>query len=252
MNTTKEKYYCFTGEIPEDSEVSVFFPLTDEEVARIKELTVEAYKAYVGSEYDENWASTFEEVCEDCELWQLQGFNAELDELLFNSLFDNVDGSPFTIFRIDLQHGYSEKEIESLYGEENEEDYNDHVLFDTGNGDTSISLAPDKSARLVVDFDEKTTRFEFEIFDIDGLNNEYLSNIDTTALMEVLGTESFDEATTKLKDLIQEHDFCGPLFKIKEFLDHNNITSVFSDHHIPIDEFEDNLNNTGDEPDELF
>ena len=249
MNTPKEKYYQFTGEIPESYEICTHFPLTDEEVARIRELTVEAYKAYVGPEYDENWASTFEEICEDCELWKLQGFNAELDELLFNSFFNTVDGSPFSIFNIDLQHGYSEEEMESMFGEENEEDYNKNVLFDTGNGDTSISLAPDKSARLVVYFDEKTTRFEFEIFDIGGLNNKYLSNIDTTALMEVLGAESFDEALIKLKDLIQEHDFRGPLFKIKEFLDNNNIMSVFSDQHIPLDKFEDNTNDTVDELD---
>ena len=247
MNT--EKYYQFTGEVPESCEVHTYFPLTDEEVARIRELTVEAYKAYVGPDYDKNWASTFEEVCEDCKLWKLQGFNADLDKLLFNSLFDNVDGGPFTIFSIDLQHGYSEKEIESMFGEENEEDYYDNVLFDTDNGDTSISLAPDKSARLVVDFDEKTTMFEFEIFDIGGFNIKYLSNIDTTALMKALETDSFDEASIKLKDLIQEHEFRGPLFKIKEFLDNNNIMSEFSDHHIPIDEFEDNKNDTVDELD---
>ena len=251
MNTPKEKYYHFTGEVPESCEVHPYFPMTDEEVARIRELTVEAYKAYVGPEYDENWASTFEEICEDCELWQLQGFNAELDELLFNS-FDEFDGLPFSIFSIDLQHGYSEEEMEIMFGEENEEDYNKNVLFDTGNGDTSISLAPDKSARLVVLFDEKTTTFDFEIVDIDGFNIESLSNIDTIDLMKVLGAESFDEASIKLKDLIQEHDFRGPLFKIKEFLDNNNIMSVFSDHYIPHDESENDINDTGDELDELF
>ena len=69
--------------------------------------------------------------------------------------------------------------------------------------------------------------------------------------MKVLGAEAFDEAIIKLKGLIQEHDFRGPLFKIKEFLDHNNIVSVFSDHHIPIDEFEDNMDDTVDEFDEF-
>lgn len=247
MNIPKEKYYHFTGEVPDSCEVHPYFSLTDEEVARIRELAVEAYKAYIGPEYNENWASTFEEVCEDCELWQIQGFNAELDELLFNS-FDNVDGSPFTIFSIDLQHGYSEEEMESMFGKENDE----VVLFDTGNGDSSISLAPDKSARLVVYFDENTTTFDFEIVDIDGFNIKSLSNIDTIALMKVLGAESFDEAPIKLKDLIQEHDFRGPLFKIKEFLDNNNIMSVFSDHYIPHDESENDINDTVDEFDELL
>ena len=41
MNTLKEKYYHFTGEVPVDFEVHPYFPLTDEEVARIRELTVE-------------------------------------------------------------------------------------------------------------------------------------------------------------------------------------------------------------------
>lgn len=251
MNTSKEKYYQFTGEVPEGCDVYPFFPMTNEEVSRIRELTVEAYKTYIGPDYDDNWASTFEEVCEDCELWQLQGFNAELDELLFNS-FDECDGYPFTIFSIDLQHGYTEKEMENMYGEENEESDNMKVLFDTGNGDTSISLAPDKAARLVVYFDEETTSFDFEIVDIDGFTDKSLSNIDTTALMKALGAESYDEASIKLKDLIREHDFFGPLFKIKEFLDNNNVKSEFSDHYIPHDEFEDNINDTGDELDGLF
>jgi hypothetical protein len=110
MNTLKEKYYHFSGKVPVDFEVHPYFPLTDEEVARVRELTVEAYKAYVGPEYDENWASTFEEVCEDCELWQLQGFNAELDELLFNR-FDDCDDGHLTIFSIDLQHPCPEEDL---------------------------------------------------------------------------------------------------------------------------------------------
>lgn len=40
MNTSKEKYYHFIGEVPENLEVHSYFSLTDEEVARIKELTV--------------------------------------------------------------------------------------------------------------------------------------------------------------------------------------------------------------------
>ena len=111
MNTEKKKYYCFTGEVPEDFEISPCFPLTDEEVARIRELTVEAYKAYIGSDYDETWASTFEEVCEDCKLCELQGFNSELDELLFNR-FDDCDGRPFTILNIDLQHAFDEDDLQ--------------------------------------------------------------------------------------------------------------------------------------------
>lgn len=109
MNTPMKKYYHFTGVVPENCDVHPFFEMTDEEVSRIRELTVEAYKAYIGPDYDDNWASTFEEVCEDCELWRLQGFNAELDKLLFDS-FDDCDGYPFTIFSIDLQHPFIEEE----------------------------------------------------------------------------------------------------------------------------------------------
>ena len=79
-------------------------------MSRIRELTVEAYKTYVGPEHDEKWASTFEEVCEDCELWQLQGFNSDLDELLFNR-FDDCDEGHLTIFSIDLQHPCTEEDL---------------------------------------------------------------------------------------------------------------------------------------------
>ena len=131
--------------------------------------------------------------------------------------------------------------MENMYGEENEESDNMKVLFDTGNGDTSISLAPDKAARLVVYFDEETTSFDFEIVDIDGFTDKSLFNIDTTALMKALGAESYDEASNKLKDLIREHDFRGPLFKIKEFLDSNNITAEFHDTRVHRDEFENDM-----------
>ena len=112
MNTSKETYYHFTGEVPENFEVHPYFSLTDEEVALIRELTVEAYKAYIGPEYDkDNWANTFEEVCEDCELWRLQGYNSELDKLLFNR-FDNCDEGHLSIFSIDLQHPFTEEDFE--------------------------------------------------------------------------------------------------------------------------------------------
>lgn len=116
--TSKEKYYHFTGVVPEDCEAHAYYPMTDEEIARIRELTVEAYKAYVGPDYDdENWASTFEEICEDCKLCELEGFNAELDKLLFNITFD-CDGLPLTIFSIDLQHGYSEEKMDKMFGKQ--------------------------------------------------------------------------------------------------------------------------------------
>lgn len=114
MNTPKKKYYHFTGEVPESCEVHPYFPLTNEEVSRIRELTVEAYKAYIGPEYDESWAYTFEDVCEDCELWRLQGFNAELDKLLFNN-FDYCSEGHFTIFSIDLQHAFDEEDLSPAF-----------------------------------------------------------------------------------------------------------------------------------------
>lgn len=101
----RKKYYCFTGFVPEDCERCYYHGLTDEEVARIKELTVEAYKDYInktGNNYDENYASNFEEICEDIMLCEIEGINPELDDLIFGH-YPALDG-PFTLNSIDLQH----------------------------------------------------------------------------------------------------------------------------------------------------
>ena len=100
----RKKHYQFSGITPEDHETSFSYPLTDEEVERVKKLTVEAYKAYIGDDYDEQWATTFEDICQDCELQELEGINPELDELIFD-IYDRVDG-PFTLHSIDFQHAY--------------------------------------------------------------------------------------------------------------------------------------------------
>ncbi|MBP5642846.1 MAG: hypothetical protein J6X10_01245 [Bacteroidales bacterium] len=124
------------------------------------------------------------------------------------------------------------------YFDENEGAYT-YVLFDTDSGDTSCSIAPDKSAHLCVTFDEQpeTTSFIFDIEDVDVYVDKLLFDIDTKHLLKALGAESYDEASNKLKDLISEHDFRGPLFKIKEFLDSNNITAESQDTTVPRDEF---------------
>jgi len=103
----RNKYYRFSGTIPEDFETSILCRLTDDEVARIKELTVEAYKTYIdnaGLGYDEGWASTFEEICEDIQLWELEGVNPELDDLIFNR-YDGCDG-PFLLNNIDFDNAH--------------------------------------------------------------------------------------------------------------------------------------------------
>ena len=122
--------------------------------------------------------------------------------------------------------------------DENEGAYT-YVLFDTDSGDTSCSIAPDKTAHLCVTYNEQseTTSFIFEIEDVDVYAEKLLFDIDTKHLLKALGAESYDEASNKLKDLINEHDFQGPLFKIKEFLDSNNITAEFHDTRVPRDEF---------------
>ncbi len=100
----RKKYYLFSGITPEDHETSFSYPFTDEEVERVKKLTVEAYKAYIGDDYDENWANTFEDICQDCELQQLEGINPELDELIFY-IYDRADG-PFTLHSIDFKQAH--------------------------------------------------------------------------------------------------------------------------------------------------
>lgn len=77
----KPNFYCITGrDLREemeltDSELSCLLPFSDEEVARIKELLVQTYNE------DSDVCKTFEEICEDMEIEELESINAELDVL---------------------------------------------------------------------------------------------------------------------------------------------------------------------------
>lgn len=100
----RKKYYCFSGVVPEECERCYYHGLTDEEVTRIKELTVEAYRDYINTDnnYNENYASNFEDICKEIVLWEIEGINSELDDLIFGH-YPALDG-PFALNSIDLQN----------------------------------------------------------------------------------------------------------------------------------------------------
>ena len=104
----RKKSYVFSGEVPENCPRSFLCCLTDEEVARIKELTVERYNDYVKKNLP-NWdetdlVSSFEQLCKEDMLAELYGENQELDDLIFDR-YTRYDG-PFILHDIDLQHAH--------------------------------------------------------------------------------------------------------------------------------------------------
>ena len=100
------KYYAFSGHCEQlDSNKSYLFPLTDQEVARIRQLVVEINREKsLKANYKENEIpTTFEEACDDIEyLYYLEGDNAELDSLIFDPL-TNLE-FPMDLYTIDLEH----------------------------------------------------------------------------------------------------------------------------------------------------
>ena len=104
----RKKSYVFSGEVPENCPRSFLCCLSDEEVARIKVLTVELYNDYV-KKHLPNWdetdlVSSFEQLCKEDMLAELYGENQELDDLIFDR-YTRYDG-PFILHDIDLQHAH--------------------------------------------------------------------------------------------------------------------------------------------------
>lgn len=99
----RKRYYVFSGRQEQlDREVNLLFSLTDEEVARVRQLTVDTYKMGIKDYNEEEWASTFEEVCEDAPLYEMEGRNPELDKLIFDPC-NNLDFQ-LALYSIDLNH----------------------------------------------------------------------------------------------------------------------------------------------------
>lgn len=100
------KFYAFSGHCePLDKHMSYLFPLTDQEVARIKQLVVEINreKSLKANYSEDEIPTTYEEVCDDGEdLCYMKGDNAELDSLIFEPLTDLE--FPIDLERIDLEH----------------------------------------------------------------------------------------------------------------------------------------------------
>lgn len=104
----RKKSYVFSGEVPENCPRSFLCCLTDKEVARIKELTVERYNDYVKKNLP-NWdetdlVSSFEQLCKEDMLAEMYGENQELDDLIFDR-YTRYDG-PFILHDIDLEHAH--------------------------------------------------------------------------------------------------------------------------------------------------
>lgn len=96
------KYYLLSGRLELGSECHYLLPFSDEEVARVKQLVVDEYKAYM-DEDEGPIASTFEEVCEDLPLYELEG-NEELDRLVFEPAQDDFIGEYVNVHKIDFEH----------------------------------------------------------------------------------------------------------------------------------------------------
>lgn len=102
----RTKYYLLSCELELGAERYYLLPFSDEEVARVKPLVVDEYRAYMGVDgsegEDEPIASTFEEVCEDIHLCELAG-NDELDSLVFERA-QNDFGEYVYVHSIDFEH----------------------------------------------------------------------------------------------------------------------------------------------------
>lgn len=96
------KYYLLSGRLELGSECHYLLPFSDEEVALVKQLVVDEYKAYM-DEDEGPIASTFEEVCEDLPLYELEG-NEELDRLVFEPAQDDFIGEYVNVHKIDFEH----------------------------------------------------------------------------------------------------------------------------------------------------
>lgn len=103
----REKYYAFTGYFENLAcDMSYLFPLTDEQVERVKQLFMEIYRSgYLKCGFKpEEIAPTFEEAMEneDYPFEGVKGVNPELDELVFDPLTDLDFG--MDLKHIDLEH----------------------------------------------------------------------------------------------------------------------------------------------------
>lgn len=98
----RTKYYLLSCQLELGSECHYLLPFSDEEVARVKQLVVDEYKAYM-DEDEGPIASTFEEVCEDLPLYELEG-NEELDRLVFEPAQDDFIGEYVNVHKIDFEH----------------------------------------------------------------------------------------------------------------------------------------------------
>lgn len=195
----RKKYYLFSGITPEDHETSFSYPFTDEEVERVKKLTVQAYKAYIGDDYDENWANTFEDICQDCELQELEGINPELDELIFD-IYDRADG-PFTLHSIDFKQAhyvynmtYQEfgKEPQKVRAHLTDEEYiyllTWRLVHEQFNFNRLVLYRPELAQKISVQFDGCNYDYNFES------DNPYLIvfdevNVDAEAIKKKEGTK---------------------------------------------------------------
>ena len=94
----RKTYFIFSGSSSveyDDGEYSYYFDYTEEQMARIKQLFVEAYNDGLD---EEDRISRFEEIKNEIGLHELEGYNTELDNLI-NRCFDNnmfLDDIDFT------------------------------------------------------------------------------------------------------------------------------------------------------------
>ena len=101
-------FFIFSG--PSDLEgddmyKSYYFAYTQEKVNHFIQLIIELYNA--GSQSEDDRATTLDDVIEGINLWEFEGFNAELDELFklcrsYDMLLNDIDPTPRYLYSMSL------------------------------------------------------------------------------------------------------------------------------------------------------
>ena len=96
----------------------------------------------------------------------------------------------------------------------------------------------DKRIHLEVHFSEKKMSVVQLLYDIDGLKDYSLYNVNAKRVLEVLNVNTYHDALISLKDrfYIPHVVTLSPFYKIKEFLDHEKIGYEYSEERMGLEE----------------
>jgi len=123
----RQKYYQFECESDEGLSGSDYLPLTDDDIAEIKEIIMDGYKKYYmeePSDGEERPLPSFEEVLKEIDLYDFEG-DEDLDSLIFKHIQFTDFYDPNHVVSMDLEHphyyyqttciGYNKEKKEPRY-----------------------------------------------------------------------------------------------------------------------------------------